>query len=82
MSNILNVGKNNSVRAKTITVFDGAGISGRHSMKVSGHKSETSYSHFISDCTTENEAGTENLSDLASVSAGDFELDCLINEEV
>lgn len=29
--------------------------------------------------TTGNEAGTENLSDLASVSTGDFELDCLIN---
>lgn len=32
--------------------------------------------------TTGNEAGTENLSDLASVSTGDFELDCLINEEI
>lgn len=34
--------------------------------------------------TTENEAGTENLSDLArlSVSAGDFELEFLNNEEV
>lgn len=52
MSDILNVGKNHSVRATTITVLDVAGISNRHSMKVSGHKSETSfksYSHFISD---------------------------------
>lgn len=32
--------------------------------------------------TTRNEAGTDNLSGLASVSAGDFELDCLNNEEV
>lgn len=32
--------------------------------------------------TTENEAGTENLSDLASVSAGDLELEFLNNEEV
>lgn len=52
MSDILNVGKNHSVRATTITVFDVAAISGRHSLKVSGHKSKTSlksYSHFISD---------------------------------
>ncbi|XP_062591459.1 uncharacterized protein LOC134252942 [Saccostrea cucullata] len=109
MSDISNVGKlskiyrNHSVRATSITVLDVAGISGRHIMKVSGHKSETSlksYSHFISDgkkreisetlsaalghqhTTQENvipETVTENLSDLASVFAEDFELNPLDN---
>lgn len=58
MSDISNVGKlsqaykNHYVRATSITVLDVAGISVRHVMKVSDHKSETSlkpYSHFISD---------------------------------
>lgn len=98
MSNILNVGKNHSLRATTITVLDVAGISGRHSIKVSGpHSSLTpislamarrgKYQKFSNalgqqPLTTGNEAGTENPSDLASVSTGDFELDCLINEEI
>lgn len=47
MSDISNVGKhskvyrNHSVRATSITVLDVVGISGRHIMKVSGHRLET-----------------------------------------
>ncbi|XP_062574912.1 uncharacterized protein LOC134236784 [Saccostrea cucullata] len=44
--------RNHSVRATSITVMDIGGISGRHIMKVSGHKSKASlksYSHFVSD---------------------------------
>lgn len=47
MSDISNVGKhskvyrNHSVGARSITVLDVAGISGRHIIKVSGHRLET-----------------------------------------
>jgi hypothetical protein len=58
MSNISDVGKlssvykNHSVRATSITVMDTGGISGRHIIKVSGHKTEASlksYSHHVCD---------------------------------
>lgn len=57
MAEISKIGKlstvyrNHSVRATSITIMDLAGISSRHIMKVSGHKSETSfksYSNFVS----------------------------------
>lgn len=44
--------RNHFVRATCITALDIARISGRHIMKVSGHKTETSlksYSHYVSD---------------------------------
>lgn len=44
--------KNHSARATRITIMDVGEISGRHIMKVSGHKLESSlksYSHFVSD---------------------------------
>ena len=43
---------NHSVRATSITIMDNGGITGRHIMKVSGHRSETSlksYSNRVSD---------------------------------
>ncbi len=43
---------NHSIRTTSITTLDGAGHEGRHIMKVSGHKSETSikhYSHHVSE---------------------------------